>query len=272
MTVPLDDLPLIDRAWTNRPPQKIEDAIAFIVREGLPQWRLIRQLFNALIGNLNDGTLQIFGVLIRFGDGVPSSADPNGSFYVRVDPPTATTWLYYRFADAWTLFSGGGAGVTSVTAGAGLVNSGTAANPVIDAVAANATIIVGADNLQVGTISSANVDGSIATAAALASAVATIDAFTVGAGAGMTGGGAISANPTVNVAAADATIVVNADSVQVGVISSANVDDTIVTEGSLVESVDLLGQLVEAAETEVAILISIDANLASHTNTLPVDL
>lgn len=202
----LDDLPLIDKAWTNRPPQKIEDAIAFIVREGLPQWRLIRQLFNALIGNLNDGTLQIFGVLIRFGDGVPSSADPNGSFYVRVDPPTATTWLYYRFADSWTLFSGSGAGVTSVTAGAGLVNSGTAADPIVDAVAGDATIVVGADSLKVG------------------------------------------------------------------IISEANVDATIVTEASLDESVDLLGQLVEAAEAEVAILISIDANLASYTNTLPVDL
>lgn len=159
----LDDLPLIDKAWTNRPPQKIEDAIAFIVREGLPQWRLIRQLFNSLIGNLNDGTLQIFGVLIRFGDGVPSSADPNGSFYVRVDPPTATTWLYYRFGDAWALFSGGGAGVSSVTAGGGLVNSGTAADPIIDAVAGDATIVVNADSIQVGVISSANVDDTIVT-------------------------------------------------------------------------------------------------------------
>lgn len=111
----LPDLPIVDKTWTEKPPSTLEDIASFIAREGLPQWKLIRQLFNALVTSLNHGTLQLLGVLIRFGSGVPSSADPNGSFYVRTDPPSATTWLYYRFAGAWVLFAAGGGASFTLT-------------------------------------------------------------------------------------------------------------------------------------------------------------
>jgi hypothetical protein len=65
--------------------------------------------------------------------------------------------------------------VASVTAGAGLVNSGTSVNPVVDAVASDATLVVSADSMKVGVISSVNVDSTIATSVALAADVANVN-------------------------------------------------------------------------------------------------
>lgn len=64
-------------------------------------------------------------------------------------------------------------GVTSVTAGAGLVGGGTGA-VTIDVAAADSTIVVSADAIRVGVITSANVDSSIVTDASLALLLAPI--------------------------------------------------------------------------------------------------
>lgn len=107
-------VPVIDKAWTQRPPDE-KGVPTFIAREGLPIWRLLLSGFNQFFLGLINGTVDIFGVLIRFGTGVPTAADPDGSVYVRTDPPTATTWLYYRFGGAWILFAGGGSGGLALT-------------------------------------------------------------------------------------------------------------------------------------------------------------
>lgn len=101
----------------------------------------------------------------------------------------------------WTVAPAGGgvAGVTSVTAG----NATLAIAPNVGAVVA-----------QVGVITSANVDTSIITS--------------VGAGAGLVDSGT-AGHPVLDAVAANATIVVNPDSIQVGVIGSANVDTSIAT-------------------------------------------
>lgn len=251
----LPDLPIVDKTWTEKPPSTLEDIASFIAREGLPRWKLIRQLFNTLVTNLNDGTLQVLGVLIRFGSGVPSSADPNGSFYVRIDPPSATTWLYYRFADAWVLFAAGGAAVNSVTAGAGLVNSGTAADPVIDAASAGATLTITADNMEV------------AAAIVAGAALGATSVQSVGAGAGLVNSGTAT-NPVIDAVAADATLVVNANSMQVGTISSINVDESVATEASVEE---ILAAIVDALADETRVLIAIDAKLSVMTNEFPFE-
>lgn len=154
-------VPKIEKSWTFRPPLDLKGLLQFVSREGLPIWRLLLTGFNQFFLGLIDGTIDIFGVLIRFGTGVPTAADPNGSVYVRTDPPTGTTWLYYRFAGAWVMLAG--ELVNSVTAGAGLVDGGTATDPVINVVAANSTIVVKPDSIEVGIISDVNVDETIAT-------------------------------------------------------------------------------------------------------------
>lgn len=250
------DLPIVDKTWTEKPPSTLEDIASFIAREGLPQWKLIRQLFNTFVSNLNHGTLQILGVLIRFGSGAPSSADPNGSFYVRTDPPSATTWLYYRFAGAWALFAAGGAAVNSVTAGAGLVNSGTAADPVIDMASAGATLTITANNAEV------------AAAIVAGAALGTTSVQSVGAGAGLVNSGTAT-NPVIDAVAANATIVVHPDSIEVGTISSVNVDDSIATEASL-EDVDLsIAAVLDALQFQTRILRDIDEKVALRAGRLP---
>lgn len=259
----LTDLPLIGAVFTSKPPEQPDSVVKFIAKEGLPIWKLLRDQLNQLRRDLNLGTLQILGVLIRFGTGVPTEADPDGSVYVRLDPPTGTTWLYYRFGGAWVIFGGGGGAVNSVTAGVGLVNSGSAADPIIDAANADGSITLLANSFQVS--------GAIQSGAAFG-ATAVQPTRQVIAGAGMVGGGTLAADRTFDVVAGDATIVVDPDDIKVGVISDVNVDDTIVTEEGLAESEDLLTQLVESMEDEVAILRNIDINLAVYANALPADL
>jgi len=126
-------------------------------------------------------------------------------------------------ADATGKLQLGGA-VTSVTAGAGLVNSGTSAAPVIDVASAGATLTITADNIEVA--------AAIVSGAALG-ATAVQPAITITAGQGLTGGGTLAANRTLDVAAADATIVVAADSIRVGAINTANINANQVTTATI---------------------------------------
>lgn len=125
----LSPLALVTQVLTMNAPKGAkgnEQVDLFISKEGLPYWRQIRNLFNNLITNLNAGTLQIFGALVRFGTGAPTQADPDGSIYVRQDPGSAQTFLYYRFGGAWILFTGaGGGGGVAISAGTTQATSGT---------------------------------------------------------------------------------------------------------------------------------------------------
>jgi hypothetical protein len=120
----------------------------------------------------------------------------------------------------------------SVFAGAGLTGGGDlSTNRTINVVAANPSIFVDVNSIEVGYADSTPAPLGSASpgvaetparedhvhpmpTAAQVGAVPT--ARTVTAGAGLTGGGDLSADRTVNVAAADGSIVVNADSIQVG--------------------------------------------------------
>ena len=153
------------------------------------------------------------------------------------------------FRAAETLSVGGGGVPTSrnMIAGAGLTGGGTlAADRTFNVVAhADASIVVNADSIQVGVLASDaqhGVRGGGTQHAAVTTSVngfmlaadmlkldGIADGATVGvtsarqviAGAGLTGGGDLSADRTLNVVAhADASIVVAADSVQVGVLAS----------------------------------------------------
>lgn len=254
----LSPLATLLKVWTQKPPQSEKEIVEFIAREGLPLWGQIRGILNTLVTALNNGTLQIFGVLIRFGTGVPTAADPDGSVFVRTDPPTGTTWLYYRFGGAWVLFAGGGGGtVTSVTAGTGLTQAGTATDPIINLVSAGGTLTVTADNVEVA---AALVAGAFLGASSVQS---------VSAGAGLVNSGTATA-PIIDAVAEDPTLVMLPNSMKVGVISDVNVDETIVTEEGLAEPEDLVAQVVEMMESELALLRNIDENLAAHTNALPL--
>lgn len=102
---------------------------------------------------------------------------------------------------------------------------------------ADASIVVGPNDVKVGVLATDAQHGvrgggtqhAVATGASAGFQSATdktrADALwgrTVTAGAGMTGGGALSANITLDVVAADASIAVGANSIAVGVISAAN--------------------------------------------------
>lgn len=99
---------------------------------------------------------------------------------------------------AFAQFAGGG----TVTGGAGMTQTGN----ILNVVAGDTTLTVAADDVRVNT-------GVIATVASLASYVPTTR--NVVAGAGMTGGGALSADATLNVIAGDTSLTVAADSVVV---------------------------------------------------------
>jgi len=42
-------LSILDKAWTSKPPEKLEDIQRFIAQEGLPLWRQMREALNLLI-------------------------------------------------------------------------------------------------------------------------------------------------------------------------------------------------------------------------------
>ena len=142
----------------------------------------------------------------------------------------------------------------TVTAGAGLTGGGALSGDItLDVVAADSTITVAANSVAVGTISNSNITNNTLALAKLANAAAQFDilgrktaasgawedctpaqlqlatyARTLTAGAGLTGGGDLSADRTFDVVAADATITVNANSIQVGVLAAGNfVDNTV---------------------------------------------
>ncbi len=66
--------------------------------------------------------------------------------------------------------------------------------------------------------------------------ISTLNGRTLTAGAGLTGGGTLSADRTFNVAAADSTITVNADSIQVGTIGNGNLSNNTITLARLVNA------------------------------------
>lgn len=124
----------------------------------------------------------------------------------------------------------------SVLAGNGLAFAGDLVT--LHAVAnADASIVVNANDIQVGVLATDNQHGirgggtqhAVATGASAGFQSAAdktrqdaLWARTITAGAGLTGGGDLSANRTIDVVAGDASIVVGANSLAVGVISAAN--------------------------------------------------
>jgi hypothetical protein len=113
----------------------------------------------------------------------------------------------------WVQFSGGG----SITAGAGMTKAGNT----LDVVAGDTTLTVAADDIRVNT-------SVIATVASLAGYTPT--SRTVTAGAGLTGGGDLSANRTLDVGAGPG-ITVNADTIQV---ANDGITNAMLADGAVV--------------------------------------
>jgi trimeric autotransporter adhesin len=157
--------------------------------------------------------------------------------------------------------AGGVPGTRQVIAGAGLTGGGDlSADRTLNIAAGNGTITVNADSIQVGTLVAGNFDNNTIALARLANAgaqfrivgrktasggawedctLAELGITTTGlgavpttrtltAGAGLTGTGDLSADRTFAVVAADGTITVNADSIQVGTIGNTNLADNTV--------------------------------------------
>lgn len=199
------------------------------------------------------------GILHNDASGVVSSS-PVVNADITNSTITPTKWDISGLADGqtWVRVSGvlvattvgtGGGTLTGITAGAGLTGGGTSGTVTVDVVAGDLTLVVSANSMVVGTIGNANIAaGSIAySKLALASSIvngdivslawtkitgapttlggygisdAAASSVTLTAGAGMTGGGNLTAGRTFNVVAnADGSIVVNADDIQVGVIT-----------------------------------------------------
>jgi hypothetical protein len=139
-----------------------------------------------------------------------------------------------------------------IIAGAGLTGGGDlTTNRTINIVSADSSITVNADSIQVGTINStqhaSQTDGALHAVATISvngfmssSDKTKLDGLPTSAapttrnliaGAGLTGGGDLSSDRTFNIAAADSSITVNADSIQVGTINSTQHGNQ--TSGSL---------------------------------------
>ena len=166
----------------------------------------------------------------------------------------------------------------TLTAGSGLTGGGDlSANRTFNVIAnADGSIIVNADDIQIGTLASDNQHGnrgggslhSIATeltAGFLSSTDKTIldhisDGYvnkniTLTAGSGLTGGGDLSANRTFNVIAnADGSIVVNADDIQIGTLATDNQHGN--RNGGLLHAV--------ATESTAGFLSSTDKTILDH--------
>lgn len=111
-----------------------------------------------------------------------------------------------------------------ILSGAGLTGGGNlSADRTLDIVAADGTIQVNPDSIQVGTVPVGQVSGAVP------------DTRQIIAGAGLTGGGTLAADRTINVATADGTITVNADSIQVGTIQTANIANLAVTTAKIAD-------------------------------------
>jgi len=89
-------------------------------------------------------------------------------------------------------------------------------------------------------LSAGGIVRAVASSGSLAIATAGTDyalpSITLTAGAGLTGGGDLSANRSFDVVAADATITVNANSIQVGTIGTGNIDTHAVANGQLAQA------------------------------------
>lgn len=159
---------------------------------------------------------------------------------------TAGLYLYESTGVDWwrAPLSAGGGGVSSVTAADTSLTISPTSGAVVAAVSAAYT-------------------------AAILASIAAVDARTVAAGAGLTGGGAISGNPTINAVAGDATIVVSADSFKVGTISSTNIDSTVATASSVTDADVSIGNVLDALRFQTRVLRSIDEKVAARAGRLP---
>lgn len=138
-----------------------------------------------------------------------AGSDPENRFNFGVVMAAGAVFalLYEPSLERWSILSGtvtspgGGEANTSSNVGGGA----EAALPKVGVDLPFRTF-VGANGIQVNELTETiSIDGS------------TIGAYTVTAGDGLTGGGAIGGNPTINIVAADSTITVNADSIAVNV-------------------------------------------------------
>jgi hypothetical protein len=132
-------------------------------------------------------------------------------------------------------------GAFSISAGAGLTKTGSTLDVVANA---DGSIVVNADDIQVGVLATDAQHGNRGGGGIHALVTTSVAGFmsaadktkldglptsappttrTLTAGAGLTGGGDLSADRTFDVVAADATITVNANSIQVGTIANANI-------------------------------------------------
>lgn len=188
------------------------------------------------------------------------------------------------------IYSSGVFNTRQIIAGTGLTGGGTlSADRTINVAAADTTIIVNADNIQVGTINTANISNDQVTDTKLRNSVGNsvigrsvtstgdpgdITATASGqflrrdgssvlgfgaitkedlpagiglgdvvstrnliAGSGLAGGGTLATDRTFNIGAADATIVVNADDIQVGIIGTGNISNNAVSDTKIRDSV-----------------------------------
>jgi hypothetical protein len=110
--------------------------------------------------------------------------------------------------------------------------------------------------------SSVTTDAQGRVTAIAAGSTPALASVTVTAGAGMTGGGDLSASRTFNIAAADATITVNADSIQVGALQTANYSDDSVTDAKLRNSgaLSVMGRAVNSAGNPSDIAVTSGTN------------
>lgn len=111
----------------------------------------------------------------------------------------------------------GGVGGTVVVSD-GLEGTGAALTPV-KVKAADTSITVALAGIAVGAVPQANVAGLTTALASKADKTTTITA-----GNGLTGGGALGSNIVVNVTAGDNTIIVDADSIKVGIVPASQVE------------------------------------------------
>lgn len=85
---------------TQMPKLELEDLRDFVTKDIYPCVRQLRELYNVFAQALNDGSVDIGGVTLRFVTGVPTNADADGSVAFRIDG-VAGSAIYHMQASAW---------------------------------------------------------------------------------------------------------------------------------------------------------------------------